>query len=95
MTLSDGTTLGQSGLGSDGNKRVLCIYQSSSITRVSPPDCLMSYLTNDAHWGGGFLPLCRDAVGVFYSLISDCMLWRSVKPEKKDVLGMTLNFILI
>ena len=31
-TLSDTTTLGQSGLGRDGNEEVLCIPQSSSIT---------------------------------------------------------------
>ena len=34
---------GQSGPGSDGNKRVLRIPQSSSITRTSPSDCLVSY----------------------------------------------------
>ena len=36
-TLSGATILGQSGLGSNGNKRVLCITQSS------PSDCLVSY----------------------------------------------------
>ena len=35
--------LGQSGPGSDGNKGVLCIPQSSSITGVSPLDSLVSY----------------------------------------------------
>ena len=33
----------QSGTGSDGNKEVLCIPQSSSITGTSPSDCLVSY----------------------------------------------------
>ena len=34
---------GQSGPGSDGNKEVLSIPQSSSITGTSPSDCLVSY----------------------------------------------------
>ena len=42
-TLSGATTLGQSGPGTDGNEEVLCIPQSSSITRASPLHCLMSY----------------------------------------------------
>ena len=41
-TLSGATTLGQSELGSDGNEGVLCIPQSSSITGISPSDCLVS-----------------------------------------------------
>ena len=36
-------TPGQSGPGSNGNERVLCIPQSSSITLASPSDCLVSY----------------------------------------------------
>ena len=43
MTLSGATTPGQSRPRSNGNERVLCIPQSSSITRASPSDCLMSY----------------------------------------------------
>ena len=43
MTLSGATTPGQSGPGSHGNDGVLCIPQSSSITGVSPSDCLVSY----------------------------------------------------
>ena len=43
-TLSGATTPGQSRPGSNGNERVLCIPQSSSITEASPSDCLMSYL---------------------------------------------------
>ena len=31
------------GTGSDGNEGVLCIPQSSSITKVSSSDCLLSY----------------------------------------------------
>ena len=33
----------QSGPGSDGNKELLCIPQSFSITGASPSDCLVSY----------------------------------------------------
>ena len=42
-TLSGATTLGQSGPGSDGNEVLLQIPKSSSITRTSPSDCLVSY----------------------------------------------------
>ena len=42
-TLSGATTSGQSGPGSNGNKGVLCIPQSSNITGASPSDCLVSY----------------------------------------------------
>ena len=42
-TLSGATTSGQSGLGSDGNKGVLHIPQSSRIIEASPSDCLVSY----------------------------------------------------
>ena len=62
--LSCATTLGQTESGSDGNESVLCIPLSSWITRASPSDCLMSY---PGHSLGGFLLLCKDAVGVFYS----------------------------
>ena len=63
-TLSGPTTPGQSGSKSNGNERVLCIPQSSSITRASPSDCLMLY---PGHSLGGVLPICRDALSVFYS----------------------------
>ena len=42
-TLSGPTTPGQSGPWSDGNEKVFCLPQSSSITLDSPSDCLMSY----------------------------------------------------
>ena len=64
--LSGATTLGQCGPGSDGNKGVLHITQSSSITGTSPSDCLMSY-PGYPLWEG-ILPFSRGAVGVFYSL---------------------------
>ena len=62
MSLSGATTLGQSGSGGNGNEEVLCIPQSSSITGTSLSDCLVSGLSL-----GGGLPLCRDAVDVFYT----------------------------
>ncbi len=50
--------------GSDGNEGVLRIPQSSSIAGTSPSDCLVSY---PGHTLGVVLPLCKGAVGVFYS----------------------------
>ena len=41
--LSNATTPSQSEPGSDGDKGVLHILQSSNITEASPLDCLMSY----------------------------------------------------
>ena len=41
--LSDATTPGQNGFGSDANERVLRIPTSYSITGASLSDCLMSY----------------------------------------------------
>ena len=43
--LSVAITPAQSGPGSNGNKGLLCILQSSSITGTQPSDCLVSYLT--------------------------------------------------
>ena len=42
-TLSGATTWGQSGPGSDGNKGVLCIPESSCITGAPLSDCFVSY----------------------------------------------------
>ena len=53
-TLSGATIAGQSGPGSDGNKGVLRIPQSSSITETSPSDCLVSY--QDTRLGVGLTP---------------------------------------
>ena len=66
-TLSGATIPGQSELVSDGNEGVLRILQSSSITDVSPSDCLVSYTGHSlivCVWR--VLHLCREAVGVFY-----------------------------
>ena len=49
--------------GINGNKEVLSIPQSSSISGASPSDYLMSH--QDTHWG--VLPLYRDAVSIFCS----------------------------
>ena len=56
MVLSGATTPGQSGLGSNGNKGVLLIPQSPSITGFSPSDCLVSYR---GHSLNGVTPLQR------------------------------------
>ena len=63
-TLSGATTQDQSGPEIDGNKGVLCIPQSSSITGASTSDCSMSY---PRHLLGEVLLRCRDVVSVFYS----------------------------
>ena len=60
---SGATIPGQSEAGSEGNEEVLRIPQSSSITGTSLSDCLVSNLG----LVGRVLPLCRGAVGVFYS----------------------------
>ena len=48
------TILGQSVPGSNGNEGVLRIPQSSSITRTSPSDCLVTYPGHSL--GGGSYP---------------------------------------
>ena len=65
-TLSGATTPGQSEPWSNGNKEGLHIPQSSYMTGTSPSDCLMPCPGHSLLWGGA-LPLCRDAVSVFYS----------------------------
>ena len=63
-TLSGATTPSQNESASESNEEVLYIPQSSSITRVSPSVCLMSY--QDTLWRG-VLPFCSDVVNIFYS----------------------------
>ena len=58
-TLFGTTTPVQSGPGSDCYKGVLYIPQSSSITGVSPSDCLASYTGHS--FGGGLTPLQRSS----------------------------------
>ena len=62
--LSGATIQDQNEPGSNGNEGVLCISQSPIITGTSPLDCLVSYPEYSLVGG---LPLCRGAVGVFYS----------------------------
>ena len=58
-------TPGQSGPGSDSNEGLLHMPQSSSITGASTT----LFSVNSGHsLGAGVLLLCREAVGVFYSL---------------------------
>ena len=64
-TLSGATTLGQREPGSDGNVGVPCIPQSSSITGTSLSDCFVS-CPGHLLWVR-LLPLCKDAVCVFYN----------------------------
>ena len=65
-TLTGTTILGQSGPGTNDNKGVLHIPQSS-ITGTLLSDSLVSYSGHVVVGGGGLLPLCRDAVSVFWS----------------------------
>ena len=65
-TLSGANTPAQIGPVNNGNEGVLHIPQSSSITGTSPSDSLVSYYLDIRC--GEVLPLCREAVGVFYSL---------------------------
>ena len=99
--LSGSTTLGQCGHGSDGNKGVLRIPQSSSITGTSPSDRSVSY---PGHSLGGVLPLCREAVGVFYipgrqgkqnkEIVSEIIwtwLWRGNLKRETESLSLTIE----
>ena len=60
-TQSDATTLGQSGLGSDGNKGVFHIPESSSLIGTLPSDCLVSYY-QDTQRGLTLLLRCRRCI---------------------------------
>ena len=78
---------GQSGPGSDGNEGVLQIPQSFSVTGTSPSDCLVSYLGH-SFGGEGVLPLCREAVGVFYNpsqldKLKNSLACQNIKLKKK------------
>ena len=61
MTLSGATSLGMTGHGSDGNKGVLRIPQSSSITGTSPSDYLLSY-TGQTFGGESYLSAKMQSV---------------------------------
>ena len=59
-TLSGATTSGQSGPWSNGNKEVLRVPQSSSITGTLPSDCLVSYAGHS--WGKSYLSAEKQLV---------------------------------
>ena len=59
--VNDYTTVGSR---SNGNEEVHRIPQSSRITWSPPSDCLVPYPGHSL--GGGVLPLCREAVDIFY-----------------------------
>ena len=64
-TLLGATTPGQSEPGSNSNKEVFCIPQSSNITGTLPSNCLVLYPEHLLEVG--VWPHCRKAVDVFYS----------------------------
>ena len=63
-TLSGVNIPDQNKPGSNGNEGILQIYQSSNITWASPSDGLVTYIGLSLV---GVLPLCRDAVSIFYN----------------------------
>ena len=63
-SLSGDTTPGQSEPGSDGNKRVFCIPQTSGITGTSLSDFFFNVISRPLD--GGILSFCRDEVGIFH-----------------------------
>ena len=83
-TLLDATTPGQSGTGSNGNKGVLCIPQSSNITGALPSDFVSypGHILVVVVVVVGVLSNYRDAVCVFYSpsllgWLYDAMTWKN------------------
>ena len=79
--LSDANSPGQSGPGSNDNKGVLCIPQSSTITGASPSDCLCHI--QDTRWGSfTFFKRCSQCIlqpqpiGPFLEMIRDC--WNAI-----------------
>ena len=66
-TLLGATILVQSGRGSDGNKGILCIPQSSRITEGLPSDCLVSYPGHSA-----------EKQSVYSTAPADCVNYKQV-----------------
>ena len=75
-TLSGATTPGQSWPDSDISKGVLHIPQSSSITGISPSDCIMSYTGHSS--GGGLTLLYRCSLCILQPQPTEQGLNRSV-----------------
>ena len=84
--LSGDSTPAQSGPGSDGNKRVLHIPHSSSITETSPSDCLVSY-PGLSLWVGTYLS--SEVQSVYYTVTAD---WVIHRVNVKTVLFQIIQF---
>ena len=85
-TLSGAITLDQSGAGGNGNKWVLSLSQSSSITGTSPSDCLASYPGDSGGKGLIIHPLlfCRGV----------CPNWLDNMANLKHTLPMLNKYLL-
>ena len=73
----------------NGNEGVLRIPLSPSIAGTSPLDSLVSY--QGYTLSGGVLPLCREAVGVFYS---PCLWGRRRRIILVNLLTFALNIVI-
>ena len=82
-TLSGSTTTGQSGHGSDGNERVLCIPQSFSITEGLTIRLFRAICRTFV--GEGVFLLCKEAV---------CEGCKGRKAEREDVFSISTSFPL-
>ena len=90
-TLSSATTPGQSGPKSDGNKVVLCIHQSSSITTASPSDCLVSHPGHSlgkSYFSTEMQSLFSAVPTDWASLASKLMTMHKVSYSTDDIDGM-------
>ena len=79
--LSGATTPSHSEPGSDSNEGVLCIPNTPAL--LVPHHQIVSCLIQDTRWG--VLPVCRDAIGVFYSpsrLGNDKNSWNHITVSK-------------
>ena len=89
MALSGATTLGQSGLRSDGYERLLRIPQSSRITGTSPSDCLVSYPGHTlVVVVGGLTPLQRCSRCILHPK----PIWQYTELTVKTVLFQMIQF---
>ena len=77
-TLSGATSPNQSGPGRDGNKGVLPVSQSASITGTSPTDCLVSYAGHSLE--RGFYPSTEKQLA-YSTALAD---WASFKWSRSD-----------
>ena len=66
LTITGTTTLGQSGLGSNGYEGVFYIFQSSR-TGTSSSDPVYCHIKGACWEWGGVLHDCIDIIGIFYS----------------------------